>query len=274
MVCLIKKSTRSKIISLIWLILFLFMLCFITSASAALKPSFDIQEETTSYAVLSPVQKAKLASPMTGTIQQINFRPGDTFKKGDILVKFDCEEVDLKVERAQAKFEESKAQLKSIEELAQLNSASNLELAKAKSEYKISKSELNILMYQQRQCVVKAPYDGEVIQESAQAHETLQVGDPLIEIVNRQKLDIKVYIPSIWLKSVKVGSTFKLVLDERPDITFTAQVNKIVSNIDPASQSVLIYGEIASPIEAIDSLFSGMSGIAYFDLGKHHNTNN
>lgn len=221
------------------------------------------------YASLFPVNKASLSSQMTGVIQRIYFLPGEHFNKGDVLVQFNCEEVDLKADRAQAELEAADAELQSVEELTNLQSASKVELAKAKSAYHITKAERNIARFYQKQCQIIAPYDGEVVHQSAADNETVKTDDPLIDIVSNQNLEVKMYIPSLWLDKLKIGSPFDLLLDELPKITLKGKITKIVGQIDPASQSILVYGMLDKKLQekaVIQQLYSGMSGMAYFNF--------
>ena len=211
-----------------------------------------------------------MSSPMTGMIERINLHPGDTFKQGQVLIQFNCEEINLKADRAQAELNAAESVLTSTEDLVKLNAASKVELAKAKSQYDIAKAEFAISKYQQSQCQLKAPYDGEVVSQEAKANETVKIDDPVIEIVNNQDLEVKMYIPSDWLAEVNVGSRFALELLEIKDKTFEGVVDKIVRRIDPASQSVLVYGRLLHKDK--QALFAGMSGVAAFDMTGIHNS--
>jgi RND family efflux transporter MFP subunit len=255
-------------------LIFIFLIsplwCF--SQTNRIAHSEDDGNQRHTYASLFPVDKAALSSQMTGVIQKIYYRPGDVFKEGDILVQFNCEEVDLKANRAQAELEAAEVELKSMQELTQLNSASKLDLAKAQSAYKIAKADLRIINFQQKQCQIIAPYNGEVVHWSAAENETVKTDDPLIDIISNGNLEVKMYIPSLWLADVKKGTTFDLVLDEIPAHKLQGNVVKIVGQIDPASQSILVYGVIdyskekqALLQDRAIKLFSGMSGMAYFD---------
>jgi len=225
--------------------------------------------EHSTYASLSPVYEAALSSPMTGMIERINFHPGDAFTQGQVLIQFNCEEINLKADRAQAELNAADAVLKSTEDLVKLNSASQVELAKATSQYNIAKAEFAISQYQQGQCQLKAPYDGEVVSQAAKANETVKIDDPVIEIVNNRDLEVKMYIPSDWLTEINVGAKFTLTLVEIKNKTFEGIIDKIVRRIDPASQSVLIYGRLL--LKDKQTLFAGMSGIATFDIINSHN---
>ncbi|WP_116964120.1 efflux RND transporter periplasmic adaptor subunit [Fastidiosibacter lacustris] len=249
----------------------LFMLLSFSYGITPFQQLTDAGEQST-YASVFPINKASLSSPMTGTIQKIYFRPGDVFKKGEVLLQFDCEEIDLKMLRARAELEAADALLQSTTELMRLNSASKMDLAKAKSQSEIAKADLDIILFQQRQCQIIAPYNGEVVHQSAQENEMVKTDDPLLEIVDNRELEVKMYIPSSWLSKIHIGTNFSLMLEELPNIKLTGQVIKIVSQIDPASQSILVYGKLVKNDESstlnTDMLFSGMSGIAHFKINK------
>ena len=72
-----------------------------------------------------------------------------------------------------------------------------------------------------------------------------------------------------------IGTHFSFMLDELPKQCFDGTIIKIVGQIDPASQSILIYGKVAEKLpnsleNKSQELFSGMSGVAYFaDVINH-----
>ena len=219
--------------------------------------------ERSTYASLAPVHEATLSSPMTGMIERINFRPGDAFRQNQVLIQFNCKEINLKADRAGAELKAAASVLASTQDLIKLNSASQVELAQAQSQYDIAKAEFEINKYHQSQCQLNAPYDGEVVNQEAKANETVKIDDPVIEIVNNRDLEVKMYIPSNWLAEIKVGTKFTLTLVEIKNKTFEGVISKIVRRIDPASQSVLVYGKLL--LKDTQDLFAGMSGIADFD---------
>ena len=71
------------------------------------------------------------------------------------------------------------------------------------------------------------------------------------------------YLSSDMLGFINQNTEFKLTLKEMPKQTFKGQIIKIVKRIDPASQSLLVYGKLINPPS---DLFAGMSGIATFNL--------
>ena len=67
-------------------------------------------------------------------------------------------------------------------------------------------------------------------------------------------------MPSKWLRWLKVGSPFRVLIDETGR-RYNARVTIIGARVDPASQSVEVLGEFN---EKPADLLAGMSGAARF----------
>ena len=217
------------------------------------------------YAVLTPVHEAKLSSEMTGKITRFFFLPGEHFQKGDTLVAFDCRHLIFQAQKIKAVMKATSANLNSHLALKKMNSISEVELKTAESEHEKAEAEYAAIQHQMTQCKLIAPYAGHVVLNAAKENEVVKVDDPVIDVVNNDSLEVKLFVPSRWLRAIKVGTPFKLKLDEVNSAKpFDCQITKIVRRIDPASQSLLVYGKITDKGKA--DLFSGMSGKAIFKL--------
>lgn len=219
------------------------------------------------YAVLSPILEATLASELNGIITNINFLPGEHFEKGDRLIEYNCKPIELEIKQINALLKGSKARLNSNRQLARLNSVSNLDLKLSESEHEKNLAKLEALQHQKEKCTVIAPFSGEVISKEVNSFEVVKVDEPLLTIVNNQKLEVQMYIPSSWLHQIKIGMPVKLYLHELKSKTpIVASLSKIVGKIDPASQSMLIYATIKPKQLKENKLYAGMSGHAVFSF--------
>lgn len=245
-------------------------LLYSNMVSAAPENTFLVgdQEAGKVYATLIPINQAIVASEISARIKTINFRPGQRFMKGDTLVAFDCKAAEIERGRLSAKLRGAEVRLESMAKLRELDSASNLEYGEALSKQEQAKAELEHVQYKIDNCIIKAPYPGEVIRLNINQDEFVQEGDPLLHIIENQNLEVQIYVPSKWLRWLKVGSGFTLSLEERNE-PYQGHVEKIVSNVDSASQSVLVYGKI----DTNGDLLPGMSGIAHFAIQKLKNNN-
>ena len=56
-----------------------------------LSPTFAFAEDRTARALVSATEKVSISSEISARVKEINFLLGDAFKKGDVLISFDCE---------------------------------------------------------------------------------------------------------------------------------------------------------------------------------------
>ncbi|MCF6766052.1 efflux RND transporter periplasmic adaptor subunit [Thiotrichales bacterium 19S3-7] len=213
------------------------------------------------YAIIIPVHEADISSGVNATIEHIYYTPGESFKKGDKLLMFDCRNVEIDIKQAQAELHATETAYDSNKELDQLKSISKVEFEKSKTEYEKAKAEVESLEYQLSKCTIVAPYDGEVIAKHANENENVKIDDPLLSIVSIKDVEVQMFVPSVWLNWLKKGINFSLKLQEVSQ-PLDASVVKIAGRVDPASQSVVIYGQLK---QMPDGILAGMSGVATFN---------
>ncbi|MBE0619490.1 MAG: efflux RND transporter periplasmic adaptor subunit [Burkholderiales bacterium] len=207
-----------------------------------------------------------LASQMAGRIVYIDAQLGGRIRKGATLLRFDCGEQEARLNMAKAESEGADQVYASKVKLQTLQSASVLEVGQAAADAEKFKAQIQLFQAQIRQCSINAPFSGHVTKLRVKAFESVGVGQPLIEVVNDEKLKMQLNIPSTWLSRIKVNNKFSVHIDETGK-TYQARVRRINGKVDAVSQSIEIEGEL---IGRTDDLLPGMSGIATFpDAPKH-----
>lgn len=213
-------------------------------------------------ALFQPLEKATLSSEIGAQIIELPFRSGEKFKKGDVLIAFDCRLVDARVTIARAQL---KADLKILENkqyLKKLNSVGELDVHLALAAYEKSKGELDAALYQKEQCHIKAPFSGRLVQAAVNNYERVAPGDPLLEILNDTQLEVVLVVPSDWLSWMRIGQVFTVEVDETLN-QYNGRVVNLGAAIEPVSRTISVYAILdASPA---DEILSGMSGTAVFE---------
>lgn len=230
------------------------------AALVAPAPAAAAPEPAGVRALVVAEMEATLSSQFAGRLTAMPKQVGDTFRAGELLASFDCREREAAVQAAQAELlgarETHLAKLK----LQSLGAVSDLEVTLAASGAEKAKSHLALAEVQQHHCKVDAPYGGKVVRVRAKAHESVQVGQPLLEIVNLARLRAQLYVPSSWVRWIKPGTPFKLAIDETGR-TYTARVHRISGRIDGASQTM----EVLARFDRIPpDVLPGMIGRAVF----------
>ncbi|MBU2713458.1 efflux RND transporter periplasmic adaptor subunit [Zooshikella harenae] len=215
--------------------------------------------------LLVPNKEAKLSSQMNGRIAEFKVKEGESFKKDDKLVTFDCDEPLANLKSTKAQYEIAKKTYQIQKKLNKLSAGSRLDLAIAAAE--VDKSEA-MYAYNQvmvKHCTIYAPFDGWVVEKIVNEHENVTYGTPLISIIDNEPLKLDLFVPSGWLNWLSVGKHFQLTIDETRK-NYQAVIKKIIPKVDSASQTVAVKALIDNhqPLE----LIAGMSGTAYFPKGE------
>ena len=207
-----------------------------------------------------------LAAQMAGRIVNISAKLGDRIRKGQTILRFDCDEQEARLNMAKAESDGAQQVYEAKTKLQAMQSASLLEVSQAAAEAEKFKAQIQLFQAQIRLCNINAPFSGRVTRLRIKPFESVAVGQPLVEVVNDERLKVQLNIPSIWLHQVKVGNPFAVRVDETGK-TYEARVRRINGKVDAVSQSIEIEGELRG---VTGDLLPGMSGIAIFpDAPKH-----
>jgi len=217
---------------------------------------FSVDRDSGINGRIKAVNHAEIASVMDARIKQIPVREGDGFRKGDLLVEFDCAVEFAELSRADASFKAASERAQVSKELVELDSMSKLELVMARSEAAKARAEQQIWQEKVRRCRVYAPYNGHVAALYVQPYEYARPGEKLMKILDDTRLEVEALIPSSWLTSITLGMPFSLIIDET-GMTYQAAVKGIGAEIDSVSQTVKLIGVVQGDNRG---LIAGMSG--------------
>jgi multidrug efflux pump subunit AcrA (membrane-fusion protein) len=103
---------------------------------------------------------------------------------------------------------------------------------------------------------VAAPFGGRVAEQKVREQQFVQAGQPLLDILDDSVLELEFLVPSVWLRWLKVGSTFEVQIDETRK-TYPAKFTRVGARVDPVSQSVKVAAAISGKFP---ELMAGMSG--------------
>lgn len=214
--------------------------------------------------VLRARDQAVLSSELAGRIIALPFTDGQDFKKGDLLVRFDCSAYQAQLNAAQAAGRAAREELAHKKQLAALKSVGQFDVAIAEAKHAQSIAEAQVYQVQVNRCNIAAPFNGRVVQRRVQPHESVPAGTALLEIVDNRTLEVQLLVPSSWLGRLKPGTAFEFIPDETGK-PLQAQVQRLGARIDEGSQTLLLIGTL--PDDA-DGLLAGMSGTAHFQVAE------
>ena len=204
---------------------------------------------------LRPAQAASLSAGVGRQITHISVQAGSDFQEGDVLVRFDCREEGAEKD-IKAKLDAARTRQDVNLRLEEFENVSVLAIELSRAELAMTEAELRKIDAILDKCVVRAPFSGSVVEKSAQEYQFVGVGEPLLEIMNPDSLEIEAVLPSTALAWIEKGQILEMDIDETGALV-AAQVDRIVREVDPVSQTIRIFGSIDS---AGVNLLPGMSG--------------
>lgn len=210
--------------------------------------------------LIAAESESVLAAQMAGRIVSIGARLGERVAHGQAVVRFDCNEQQARLGMARAEWDGAHKVHETKTKLQSMQSASLLEVGQAAAEVEKFKAQIQLFQAQLQLCSINAPFSGRVTKLRVKPFESVVVGQPLVEVVNDERLKVQINIPSLWLRRVKASDRFDVLIDETGK-TYQARVRRINGKVDAVSQSIEIEGELLGRPE---DLLPGMSGTAIF----------
>ncbi len=205
-------------------------------------------------------QEATIAGRFHGTISKIHVKESERFKAGQVLVSFDCRELAAERAVAQAELRLHSTTNKANAELYAEQVIGTLEKNLSQAKVAEADAKIKAVNAKMANCTITAPFDGQVVELQAKAHETLQPGSPIMLIQNSRNLEAHVHVPSAWMTWIKAGTAFQAHIEET-GTSYQAEVRSVGARVDPVSRTVKIYAVIPGDHP---ELLPGMSGYAEF----------
>ncbi len=218
---------------------------------------------TDARGVINARNQAIIKSGVDGKIIDMPALSGTRFKKGARLVQFDCRKplADVRASKANVAIQQQKVEAN--KQMATFEAISEYEVVVAQEELNKAIAEKESLDSYVAGCEIRAPYEGQVVENLANPFEVVPANEPLLSIVDTSHLEVSLIVPSHWLKWLKPDSEFSFFVDEL-NAELHARVTRILPIIDPVSRTVKVIGEF-SPQEVKDTgILPGMSGSALF----------
>ncbi len=208
-------------------------------------------------------EETTLSSQMAGRIQKISVGLGDQVKRGTRLIEFDCSEQQAQLDSAAAEYRAARETHLARLRLQALGAAGELEVTVAAASADKSRSQVALRESQLAYCRVEAPFGGNVARLRVKSSESVNAGQPLIDLVNPASLKAQMFVPAGWIAWLHTGMPVTINIRETGQ-SFGAHISKINSRVDGVSQQL----EVEARIDRGGKLLPGMVGSASFPQAR------
>lgn len=238
----------------LFLLMLLFVLPFCSVVQAAGPPPAKVvvgpvlkEEVSTTQSVIGVLyyeRMSEISTEVAGLVEEVAVRQGDQVKKGDPLVRLNTEmlekdialsktriqQIDLRIKNTQKNF-------KRLERLYKSSGVSEKDFDDALYSYQDASKEkqavkdtLGKLLIQQRRSIIKAPFDGVVLNKNVDSGAWVQQGKMLVSIGSSQDLFVRAPIAENLLQFVTIGESVQVVLN-----AYNREMAGTIIGIDPVA---------------------------------------
>jgi membrane fusion protein, multidrug efflux system len=214
--------------------------------------------------ILDPMEKVEVFPEIFEEIETIPFRMGQSFKKGDLLLRMKNQFYASQLEKTIKALEFAEEDLKIKESLHKDKLISTLELLQTELNLATAKSNLDEAARNYQWTIVIAPFDGKIGAIHVREHERPVRQKSMMNIFNDHKIIAKFLIPAYLLPKFHIGQILPIYIRDRHK-SFPARLIRLGGEINPVSLKVNVEAEIDNPDGAI---IPGMSSFFEFNINN------
>ena len=192
---------------------------------------------------LEPWQSVQVSARVDGTVEQLNVQLGQQVKAGTVLATLSTDGRDTVVQRWQASIRKLEADLAAARKLRSSNLAAETEILRLQSELAAARAELAAAELALNHLKPIAPFDATVNRREVDEGSLVQVGTPLFELVQIDRLKATGQIPQQSAALVQPGQAVDIQLLDGSRLAGVVSFVASAANSDTRSFAVEVVVE-------------------------------
>jgi RND family efflux transporter MFP subunit len=212
-----------------------------------------------------PVDQTIVKARVAGRLAEVLVREGDRVTKGQVLARFETNELQARVNERQSAVDAARADarwtardLGDKETLAKRNivSQSALDAARATAENKasmvqVAEAQLEIAQRSLGDAEVKAPFDGVVGERLANQGESLPIDGKILALLDTSHVEVAAQMPAADVVRLRVDQPATVLLEGFGEREFKGRITRISPTAQAGSRSIPVYVEITDRHDAL-----------------------
>ena len=211
-----------------------------------------------------PIDQTIVKARVAGRLAEVLVREGDRVTKGQVLARFETNELQARVNERQSALDAARADarwtardLGDKETLAKRNivSQSALDAARATAENKasmvsVAEAQLEIAHRSLSDAEVRAPFDGVVGERIANQGESLPIDGKILALLDTSRVEVAAQMPAADVVRLKVEQPATVQLEGFGEREFKGRITRISPTTQAGSRSIPVYVEIIDKHDA------------------------
>lgn len=181
---------------------------------------------------LEAYSEIDIVAQSSGIITSLKAELGQTKFKGDIIASVDDKLKQLSVKTAKISVAKLKKDLERYENLYKGGTTSEQQLNEAQNLYDNAVIQLEQAEKQLSDATIKSPINGVITKKQVEEGEYINIGSPIVTIVDISRLRIKLNVSEANVYQLKLNDEATITTDVYPGITFEGNISFISSQGD------------------------------------------
>jgi membrane fusion protein, multidrug efflux system len=200
------------------------------NVSPVLKMSINDSLELTGY--MEAYSEIDIAAEAQGTITSLNAALGQEKSKGSIIATIDDKLKKLAVQTAGISAAKLKKDLERYNNLYKGGTVTEQQLNDAQNLYDNAEIQLEQAEKQLSDATIKSPLSGVITKKQVEEGEYINIGSPIVTIVDISRLKIKLNVSEANVYQLKLNDKAIITTDVYPGVTFKGNISFISSQGD------------------------------------------
>lgn len=197
---------------------------------------------------------ATISAQTQTPVTRLRFDVGDQVQAGAVLAEFDHRELLSRRDVQQVTVSDLEATLQRIQNLYEGGAASEASLQQAQTQLTAAEANLNLLNTQIANSVIRAPFDGIVIDKLVEAGEVAAQG--VCRLADNSRILVAADINQEDISQITMESSAVVSLDAYPETEYAAAIYEIMPAVDPAKNTIEVKIALLDPDDRFKSNMS------------------
>ena len=171
-----------------------------------------------------------------GRIVALNVKEGQSVRRGQLVAKLDLESLQKQINEIQTSLDLANTVYDRQKRLWDQNIGSEIQYLEAKNNKERLEKSLETLQFQLTKANIYAPISGVIDKEFSKAGEMASPGQPIVQILNTNKVKVVADVPESYLGIIKKRDWVDIHFPALND-SIKAQISQIGRTIDPANRT-------------------------------------
>ena len=185
-------------------------------------------------------QDVKVAANAAGRVEWLGPREGQAVKKGQLLAKIEVSALKASLDHAKAAYQLAEDLCQRRRRLYKNKIIAKEELDQSETQRTLAMTDLEQIKVRYNHGFPKSPITGIINHLYVDVGEYADMGKPLVDIVNIDKIKINVQVPELDVRYVKKGQQTPIRIDAFADQTLIGTVDFVSFKADPATKTFLV----------------------------------